>query len=478
MANITSPGIGSGLDVSAIVSQLVALERKPIDKLEEVASTIQTRISAFGRIQSLFSTLRDSAAALGRATLWQQTTATSSDATALIATASGAAATGSYSVQVAKLAQAHTLASAPLAAATSAVGTGTLKIELGSWNADQSAFTPRSGSTAVDIAIGDGDNTLQKIRDKINAANAGVTAAIVTDASGARLTLRSKETGATQALRITATDANGEPTTSGLGTLAFDPPGGATGLSQTQAARNAEATINGLAVTSESNTLAGVLDGASITLLKETGSASVHVTVANDTTAMKSALTAFTTAYNALNSYLAEQTKYDESTKTAGTLQGDSTALGLRGQLRGLLRAGSTASGAFGTLNDIGFHVQRDGSISTDATKLEAAFAKLPELAKLFSSADEATPEALGFGQRFRQLADRVTGSEGAVTTRSDGLKKQLERNGDEQDRLEDKLTRTQERLLKQYTALDAQMGQLSALSSYVSAQVAQWNKG
>ena len=478
MANITSPGIGSGLDVSGIVSQLVALERKPIDKLEDVASTIQTRISAFGKIQSLFSTLRDAAAALGRPALWQQTTATSSDATALTASASGAAATGSYSVQVARLAQAHTLASAPLPAGTSTVGTGTLKIELGSWNADQSAFTPRSGSTAVDIAIGDGDNTLQKIRDKINAANAGVTAAIVTDASGARLTLRSKETGATQALRITATDANGAPTTAGLGTLAFDPPAGATGLSQTQAARNAEATINGLAVTSESNTLAGVLDGASVTLLKETGTGSVNVTVASDTTAMKTAMTAFTTAYNALNSYLAEQTKYDESTKTAGTLQGDSTALGLRGQLRGLLRSGSTASSAFGSLNDIGFHVQRDGSISTDPTKLEAAFSKLPELAKLFSSADDAAPEALGFGARFRQLADRVTGSEGAVTTRSDGLKKQLERNGDEQDRLEAKLTRTQERLLKQYTALDTQMGQLSALSSYVSAQVAQWNKG
>jgi flagellar hook-associated protein 2 len=381
-------------------------------------------------------------------------------------------------VQVARLAQAHTLASAPLPAGTSTVGTGTLKIELGSWNADQSAFTPRSGSTAVDIAIGDGDNTLQKIRDKINAANAGVTAAIVTDASGARLTLRSKETGATQALRITATDANGAPSTAGLGTLAFDPPAGATGLSQTQAARNAEATINGLAVTSESNTLAGVLDGASVTLLKETGTGSVNVTVASDTTAMKTAMTAFTTAYNALNSYLAEQTRYDESTKTAGTLQGDSTALGLRGQLRGLLRSGSTASSAFGSLNDIGFHVQRDGSISTDPTKLEAAFSKLPELAKLFSSADDAAPEALGFGARFRQLADRVTGSEGAVTTRSDGLKKQLERNGDEQDRLEAKLTRTQERLLKQYTALDTQMGQLSALSSYVSAQVAQWNKG
>ena len=81
MANITSPGIGSGLDVSGIVSQLVALERKPIDKLEEVASTIQTRISAFGKVQSLYSTLRDAAAALGKSTLWQQTTATASDPT-------------------------------------------------------------------------------------------------------------------------------------------------------------------------------------------------------------------------------------------------------------------------------------------------------------------------------------------------------------------------------------------------------------
>lgn len=476
MATITSPGVGSGLDVNGIVSQLVALERKPIEKLEEAASTIQTRISSYGRVQSLFSTLRDAAAVLGRSTQWQQTAATASDPTALSVSASSGASVGSYGVTVSSLARSQSLASTALATPGTVVGGGTLQIELGSWNGGSTTFTPKAGATPVSVTV-PADATLQQVRDAINGANAGVSAAIVTDASGARLTLRSRDSGLTNSMRITATDGNGAPLTTGLGTLGYNPPGGATAMSQTQAAANAAATINGLAVTSESNTLSGVLDGASITLLRETGATPVSVSVTSDRTAMKTAIQAFTTAYNALNSYLAEQTKYDEATKTAGALQGDSAALGMRSQMRTLLRAQSGASTTLTSLSAIGFNVQRDGSISIDNKKLDAGLDQLPELARLFSNGDENVPANVGFGERFRTVIDQIIGSTGTLTTRSDGLKASLKRNEKDQEKLEERVLRVQTRLLKQYSALDTQMGQLNSLSNYVTSQVAQWNK-
>lgn len=476
MANITSPGIGSGLDVSSIVSQLVALERKPIEKLQDAASTIQTRISAYGKVQSLFSSLRDASAALGRSAQWQQTTATASDPTALSVSATGGASVGSYAVSVTSLARSQNLASTAFAAGSTVVGGGTLQIELGSWSGGNAAFTPRTGNTPINVTV-PANATLQQVRDAINGANAGVSAAIVTDASGARLTLRSRDTGLTSTMRITATDANGDPLTSGLGALAYNPPAGATAMSQTQSAANAAATINGLAVNSESNTLSGVLDGASITLLRETGATPVSVSVASDRTSMKTAIQTFVTAYNALNSYLAEQTKYDDSTKTAGALQGDSAALGMRNQLRGLLRGTSGASTVLPSLSNVGFNVQRDGSIVIDNKKLEAGLDQLPELARLFSNGDANVPANVGFGERFRVMIDQIVGSAGTLTTRNDGLKAALKRNQTDQDKLEDRVARVQERLLKQYNALDTQMGQLNSLSSYVTSQVAQWNK-
>lgn len=469
MANVSSPGLGSGLDVTGIVSQLVALERKPIENLESAASTIQTQISAFGKVASLMSTLRDAAANLNKSTLWAGTTASSADAASVSVTSTGGAASGSYQVSVSQLATAHSLASGMPAftSASAVVGAGQMKIDLGTWSAG--SFSAKTGSTQLVLDFTDPGTTLAQVRDKINAANAGVTASIVSDASGARLTLTSKGTGAENALRVQTSGA-------GFAGLGYDPQNGVNALTQTQAAANAKATINGLAVESASNTLTNVVDGVNLSLSKVTTSP-VAISVASDTNGIKTAITAFVTAYNALNSYVGEQTKYDEATETAGSLQGDSTAVGLRNQMRNLLREANGASSTFKTLSDIGLAVQRDGSISVTNSKLEAALGNLPELTKLFSSTDAAVPGNNGLAGRWRKFADTLTGSEGLLTTRTDGLKASLKRNSKEQDRLEERVERVQARLLKQYQALDAQMANLNGLSSYVSAQMTALSK-
>ena len=194
MATISSPGVGTnGLDVKSIITQLVALEKKPLDTLKLQAATVSTKISAFGQIKSLVSAFSDAASKLASLTGWNGVSTTSSDSKFVSATAIGGTLPTTFSVEVQGLAKAQATASAALLPVGGALGAGTLRLELGKWSVAPASFTPSSGQP-VDIAITATDK-LSDVASKINGANAGVTASILSDASGERLLLRSKSTG-------------------------------------------------------------------------------------------------------------------------------------------------------------------------------------------------------------------------------------------------------------------------------------------
>lgn len=473
MPTLSSAGIGSGLDVEGIIKGLVGVERQPIAKLQEQAKSVQTKLSAVGQLQGQLSTLRDAARKLSDVSTWKAVSAVSSDAAALGVTAGAGAIASNYQVQVTKLASAQQLASANFpAGGASAVGSGTLTIELGSWNADHSAFSAKPGAAPVSVNISPGENSLEAIRDKINAAGSAVIASIVTDAHGARLTLRSRETGADNGFRISAADDDGTNNdAAGLSALAYDPAAGVASLALNQPAANAELTINGLAVSSASNTLGNVLDGLSLQLRKTT-SAPVDVSVATDTETLKKAVTGFADAYNTLVSQLRTQTRYDEATKTAGALQGDAAMTGLLGRLRGLAGASSSGSATLQRLADIGLEPQRDGTLKLSDSKLSAALANPDEVRKLFATVDGGMPSASGIAVQLRGYADALLGSDGTIDAKQDGLNARLRANQTQQQRLEDRVAATEKRLRAQYTALDQRMGALSGLSSYVGQQM------
>jgi flagellar hook-associated protein 2 len=472
MATISSPGVGSGLDVNSIVTQLVAIERQPIVQLQSQASSLQTKLSAFGKLQSNLSALRDAASALTRASTWTQTTGTSSDSAAVSVTTDANNLPGSYAVEVISLARAQSNTSKTYAAATDLVGEGTIHIELGTWSSNGTAFTPKTGTAAIDISVGPPAKSLAEVRDMINSANAGITATVLTDATGARLVFRSTATGAENGFKVSVTDTDGNNVdTSGLSALAYDPSVGVVTMGQALAAANASALINSVPISSTSNTLSNVVDGMTLTLKKETTS-EVTVSTAPDQEAIKKKIEAFVNAYNDLNKELAAQTRYDAATKTGGSLQGDSAAVSLRAQLRATLRGNSSASTMFTRLADIGFDVKQDGSITLDNGKLDNALANLGELKKLFSTSDTLVPANNGFATLFRQQADQAIGVEGSIASRSDGLRERITRNEKRQAELEVRVAQTEARLRKQYTALDAQMGQLQSLSSYVTQQM------
>lgn len=483
--SISSAGIGSGLDVKGIISSLMGVESQPLQLLQNQASTVSTEISAVGQIQSLTSTMGDAARALSSTPLWTQTTSSVADPTVVTAdTSAGTAAAGDYSVSVQQLAQGQTVTSTALASAASTLSSGTLTIQLGTYAADSAAppnisFTNRPNSPPASITIGAGDTSLGAIRDKINAANAGVSASIISDANGSRLSLRSTTTGTINGFQIVATeDTNdGNPAT-GLSALGFDATATTSQLTLNQSAMNAKATVNGIAVESATNKLSNISDGLSLTLLKATNTP-VDVTISADTGSMQKAITNFVSAYSSLQSYISLQTKYDSSTavkagtaRKDGPLEGDPSIIGFQNQLRGVVNTTSTTSSLFARLSDIGITVQSDGTLSnSSATKLTSALAHPDELKKLFTT-QGTTNENTGIAARFAALAERSTSVDGALYSRSAGLQGELSRNSQQQDAMQVHLDATQARLTAQYQALDTTMAKMSALSSYVSQQV------
>ncbi len=471
MASITSIGIGSGLDIESMITQLVAVERAPVTKLRTEASSLQTKLSTYGKLQSGMSALRDAAAALTRASTWGATTGTSNEAASVSATTSSTTLPGSYAIEVQRLASVQANATGVFASADALVGEGTLRIELGSWAG--TSFTPKAGAAAVDITVGPPAQSLAQLRDTINASNSGVVASVLSDASGARLVLRSAATGQANGFRVAVTDADANNSDGlGLSALAYDPSASILTMAQALAAANASASLNGLPIGAEGNTLSNVLDGMTLTLGKVT-TAPVLVEAKTDTASIRKALDTFVTAYNDLNKLLAEQTKYDAASKTAGALQGDSAAISIRAQMRSLLGGSSGASALFTRLADVGFDVQTDGSIKLDETKLANGLANLGEMKKLFANSDLVTPANNGLAVQLRSMADQVLGIDGTLSTRSEGLRKRIDLNQDRQDLLEDRIAMVEKRLRAQYTALDKQMASLNSLSSYVTQQIA-----
>lgn len=472
--SVSSLGIGSGLDVTSIINSLIAADSQPLANLQGQASTINTEISAVGQIKSLASTLDDRIQALTSFTLWNQTTSTSSNSAVVTAdTSAGNVPPGDYSVTVQQLAQGQTCTAAAVGSPSSTLDAGTLTIQLGTWSGTPpSSFAAKSGANPVSITIDPSDTSLSAIRDKINAANAGVTASIITDANGARLSIRSAATGAENGFKITATEDtdDGDPAT-GLSMLQYDPTSPNSELSLNQGALNAQATINGIAVESASNTFSNVSDGLSLTV-GQVSATPVDVQVTNDTASQTAAINAFVSAYNALNSYIHDQTKYDSGTKTAGPLIGDPSIIGFQNRMRETIAGNSSASPMFSNLSSLGISVQSDGSLGVDSTKLSNALAN-PTQMQAFWSDDGSDGSGTGFGVAFQNLVDQsLDPTDGQLTTRYSGLQAELQRNSDQQADMQTHLDAERARLTAQYQALDTTMSQMSALSSYVTQQV------
>lgn len=406
---ISSLGVGSGLDISGIITKLMQVESQPLTVLNAKEASYQSRLSAYGSIKSALSAFQTALSGLTDASKFQALKASSSDSTFITATASSTASAGTYSVDVAKLAQSQRLVAAGQTSATAAIGTGastTLTFDFGtisggaftSYDAVASTGGTYAGSTFTSngngiktVTIGSNNNSLAGIRDAINAAKIGVTASIVNDGgtSPYRLVLSSDTAGKASSVKISVA---GDATISSL--LSND-PAGTQNLHETVTAQNTEANINGVFVSKASTSLSDVVQGVTLNLLK-TGTSTV--TVAQDSAGATTSINAFVKAYNELNATLKNLSSYDSSSKKGAILQGDATVRTIQNQIRNLLNKPLTGTGEFSSLAQVGITFQRDGTLAVNATKLQSALnANAADVASLFASTGKATDSLVSY---------------------------------------------------------------------------------
>lgn len=467
---------GSGLDTNAIVSALVNAEVAPlVNRVNRQERERNVELSSLGSLSSSLSAIESSLESLENGSAFDALSITSPEAVSV--TQSGTASTGNFEVNVTNLASAQSLYSGAFVATTTEIGTGTLTIAIGAPNyvagssGNYSGFTQ---SSTKDIAIDSTNNTVAGIRDAINAADAGVTAAILMDGSNVRLVVTSDDTGASNAISISVADGDGDNSnTSGLSQLAYHYDSVSLShvgnLTESQIARDSIFTLNGISLTNESNAISGLIDGLDFTLNAET-TAAVIVKVEQDRAAITSDIEAFVDAYNSFQSSLAASMSYDE-TMGSGVFQGDSMARQLASSMRAAVTDAVTGlAGNQSLLSSIGISADRYGQLVIDSTELASALSTDLSGVKNFFAGEGATA---GVAKRIIEKIDVYTNvSSGLIVSRENSIQALLDRNESERLTIERRMASLEERYIRQFSAMDALVGQLQSTSAFLTSQL------
>jgi flagellar hook-associated protein 2 len=459
---ITSTGIGSGLNISAIVASLTsAFGAGQQNQLTTQSTALDAQVSAFGTFTSSVDALQSAIAAINNSSTLAGFDAAVGDKSIASATATSGAVAGSYSLAVQNLATAQTLTSGPVLVASNPVGTGTLKISL--------------GNASTSVTIDSSNDTLQGIASAINSAsgNPGVTASIITAADGSRLVLSGTATGTSNSISVTETDGG-----AALSSLTYDPAntGPTTGLTQTQAAQDANFTINGYAATSASNVVTGTLSGVTIHLLAPSAAVTpattpatytpTTLTISPDTTTAATNINAFVTALNSTLSSLQSLTAYDPATQTAGPLQGNATVEAFQNQLSNILDTVTSSTTGINSLSDLGVTADaQTGQYDSSASALSNA------LSSSLSGVEALLAGPKGIATQINSLVKQYTQSGGILSIVNSGLQSGLSNIATQQAALNAELVTYSATLTTQYNAMDAAVAALKETQTYLTAE-------
>ncbi len=453
MATLSSTGVGSGLQVNDLVAQLVAAERAPYDaRISRADTKITTEFSALSQLKAAMSSFQSALTTLKDAKSYTLKSVAVGDEDAFAATADGAAAPGTYDVEIQKLALAAQLKSIPfVGGASSAVGTGTLMITM--------------GGTAFSVTLDNAHNTLADVRDAINSAsgNPGVRATLVKGSDGTRLVLTGSKTGAANAITVHASGGDG-----GLAQLEYSPPG-TMAMLPINAAQDAVVVLSGIEVHSADNTIEDAIDGVTLTLKKAELGTTVSLKVANDDTGIKGSVSNFVSAYNVLATQIAKLRSYDAETKAAGPMLGDPMLRGIEAQLRRIVSDPvSTATKPYTTLASLGITTTATGTLALDDAKFNAAMAANPAVASsVFGSTD-------GVAKRLDTFLTSHLATGGDIALRDDGITTRRKDLTKQKESLDARMAVIQARYLKQFNALDTLLTKMQSTSSYLASQLSQ----
>ena len=440
-SNITFSGISSGVDTATLIDNLISAERSASDtRISTATSAANAKISALGSLKSTFTSLQTALKTLRSSDTTQARTVTVGSGAGFTATTSAGTATGSYSIQVNRLATAEKQMSVLQSADTTIGSTGTLSFS--------------AGDTTFDVSVSDTD-TLSTLATKINKASGGtgLSATVINVDGGQRLVLSAANTGSEGTISVTGDSA----VTSALG------------LTTTTTAVDAEVVVDGQTRTSSSNTLTDLIDGVNLTLTSVDTSAHT-LSISADTSKTADAVSAFVTAYNSVLSTMKSVTAFtpgsDGDAGSSSALTGDAMVRTLQQQLRSMLGNNVT------DLNAIGVTIATDGQLTLDSTKLTSALASDPDAVSNLFSADSNLGSSLD-----ATLTSVLDSTDGLIKLRNDSLNATLKDLENQTTQLNARMTKLRAVYTQQYAAMESIVTQMNSISSYLTQQLSTLSK-
>jgi flagellar hook-associated protein 2 len=460
MSTLSSPGIGSGLDVTGIVTGLVQAEQVPFEaRISEQEETTTSKITALGSLVSAAAAFETAAEKLNDGSLFEVNKVSGSNEY-FSASVDSTAVASSYSIEVAEIAQGQKLASQAYAS-DDTLGSGTLTIDV-------------NGST-MDIVL-DGSETISDLKDLINDAddNPGLYASIITDDDGQRLILNSKEVGKDNSITISSVDDDGTPgDMNGLSAFNFANPDDdadpGNNMSQTQAATDAQIIIDGsITVTQSSNVFKDAIEGVTLTVKKKNDAADTNtITISQDTSKVGEALANFASAYNTFIETSVSLGRVNADSGVVGPLVGESILRSLTSQVRNILSTTIPGENGVNSLASLGITTNREGLLEINETELASKVTSaFEDVQNLFVGDD-------GIMSRVSDALSGYTGGGGVIQSKIDSYKSTLDRLTEEREKFAAKMEALETRLYTQFNAMDALVGQLNSTGSYLEAQLA-----
>ncbi len=439
MATISFGGLATGLDTNTLISQLMALERKPLERLENDKSYLSSRLEAFSELNDKLKALTTAFESMDSADELAAYSATTSSSEYIGISASSSAQAGSFEVEVQTLArQQKSITASSYASKTEGnFGSGTITI------------TTDSGSTDITYSTGD---SLSDIMEAINAANTGddatgVAASIINDGSGYRLVLTGEDA---------ETDFTAAVVDDGSGTYDLS------AINTSQTAQLATIKVDGVTMTSKNNTFTEAIPGVTLTLNKVNAAGEVtRVDISTDTSAVKAKIDKFVSAYNSILTFIDDQA--DASWGKDSSLQT------VKRNLQNMLVTKVDGSGDYNYLVDLGFKTdEKTGKLSVTSSTIETAIKNnLEDVEKLFVGESGVT----GIADLFKDYLDSATDStNGIYASRKAGTENNISRIEDNILSIEARLVQREATLRAQFSAMELLVSNMNSVSSYLSA--------
>ncbi len=459
---LSSLGAGSGVDVAALAQNLVDAEKVPQQNIiNQKITKNEARISGYAAISFVMSELNTAFTALKDKSSFSSLTATNSQSNAFAVTTSASSVGATHDIEVLQLAKSQRTVSAGFAAASTPLNGGN----------PMSLTLTVGGVAASPIALAEGKDTPQDIVNAINAAKTGVTASLVNTGDGSASPYQIVLTGAKGSAGAFSLQTN---YTLVGGASSSSPNNGSPGLvfsgthSADQSASDAKVKIDGITYTRSSNTLTDVLPGT-ILDLKTVTSGSASLSLVRDNTALKEKFKTLVTTYNDAASMLNVVSDPKSTVETYGaTLVGDSTARGVKNQLRSLIQGASNTPGTqVSAFWQIGISVDQAGVMTLDDTKLETALTdNFEDVVKTMTGNTNGlsaySTQPAGFaGEAMRKLS-KLIGPNGPLLANSQNAETQNAKYQQDLTKLETRMSAMLIRYNKQFASMESLVGSVN----------------